>query len=133
MVEHLSPEATRTYFAEAFRVLRPRGVIRTSTPNLRGLCELLLEGDPQILALHRSHGYRAATHGQMVNNYVYSWGHRHVYDFESLERLLRHAGFTEIEEAGFGRSWHPLLDGIDRHDPEGLQRSVLWVDAVKPG
>lgn len=133
LVEHLTLEGARTYFAEAHRVLRPGGVIRTSTPNLRGLCELLVEADPASLAVHRAHGYDAATHGDMVNNYFYSWDHRQIYDFETLRHLLTQAGFAEVEEAPFGSSRHRLLDGIDRHDPDGLERSVLCVDAVKPG
>jgi predicted SAM-dependent methyltransferase len=132
LVEHLMVDGVRTYFAEAHRVLRPGGVIRTSTPNLRGLFELLVEADPASLATHRAHGYRAATHGDIVNNYFYSWDHRRIYDFETLRHLLREAGFADVEETSFGRSRHPVLDGIDRHDPDGLVRSVLWVDAVKP-
>jgi predicted SAM-dependent methyltransferase len=132
LVEHLDAEQALTFFAEAFRVLRPAGVIRTSTPNLRGLSELLVEADPASLAVHREHGYEAATHGDMVNNYFYMWGHRHIYDFETLPHRLTEAGSTEVEEMPFGRSRHPLLDGIDRHDPDGLERSVLCVDAVKP-
>jgi predicted SAM-dependent methyltransferase len=132
LIEHLTRGEARTYFSEAFRVLRPGGLIRISTPNLGGLCELFMERDPGSLEVHRSHGYQAATHGEMVNNYFYSWEHRHIYDFESLRRLLIEAGFTEVEEARFGRSNHPVLEGIDRHDPDGLERSVLCVDAVKP-
>jgi predicted SAM-dependent methyltransferase len=132
LIEHLDPDGARTFFAEAYRVLRPGGVIRTSTPNLRGLAELLIEADAASLATHREHGYRAATHGDMVNNYFYSWEHRQIYDFESLRHRLVEAGFAEVEETSFGHSRHPLLDGIDRHDPEGLERTVLCVDAVKP-
>jgi predicted SAM-dependent methyltransferase len=133
LIEHLSPAGARAFFAEAHRVLRPGGVIRTSTPNLRGLCELLLEADPASLAVHREHGYEAATHGDMVNNYFYSWGHRQIYDFQTLRHLLTNAGFAEVEERPYGSSRHALLDGIDRHDPGRLERSVLCVDAVKPG
>ena len=131
VIEHLTREGARTYFAEAHRVVRPGGVIRTSTPNLRGLCELLLKDDSASLAIHREHGYEAATHGEMVNNYVYSWDHRHIYDFETLRLRLVEAGFTNVEEASFGRSRYPLLGGIDRHDPGRLERSVLYVDAVR--
>lgn len=34
MVEHISYENARVYFAEAFRVLEPGGVLRTGTPDL---------------------------------------------------------------------------------------------------
>ena len=73
-----------------------------------------------MLEVHRSHGYEAATHGDMVNNYFYSWEHRHIYDFESLATLLRSAGFEDVREASFGESAHELLRGIDRHDPDEL-------------
>lgn len=131
-IEHLTLDEARRYFAEAHRVLRPGGLIRTTTPNLRGLAEIFTEADPAMLAVHRSHGYEAATHGDLVNNYFYSWEHRHIYDFESLAALLREAGFEDVREEAFGTSTHDLLRGIDRHDPEALVRSVLCVDAVKP-
>jgi predicted SAM-dependent methyltransferase len=131
-IEHLELHAARTYLAEAYRVLRPGGLIRTTTPNLGGLVELFTDRDPRILAVHRSHGYEAATHGDMVNNYFYSWEHRHIYDFESLAAMLVEAGFEDVREASYGESTHDLLRGIDRHDPDELGRSVLCVDAVKP-
>lgn len=131
-IEHLSLDEARAYLSEAHRVLRPGGLIRTTTPNLRGLVELFLDEEPRMLEVHRSHGYEAATHGDMLNNYFYSWEHRHIYDFESLARLLREAGFEDVREASFGESSHALLNAIDRHDPEELGRSVLCVDAVKP-
>jgi len=131
-IEHLELDEARAYLAEAFRVLRPAGLIRTTTPNLGGLVALFTECYPHMLEVHRSHGYAAATHGDMVNNYFYSWEHRHIYDFESLATLLREAGFADVREAAFGESEHDLLRGIDRHDPDELRRSVLCVDAVRP-
>ena len=132
-IEHLELDQARVYLAEAYRVLRPGGLIRTTTPNLGGLVELFTGRDTHMLDVHRSHGYKAATHGEMLNNYFYSWEHRHIYDFESLATLLRNAGFEDVREAAYGESRHDLLRGIDRHDPGELRRSVLCVDAVKPG
>jgi predicted SAM-dependent methyltransferase len=131
-IEHLDPDGARTYLAEAYRVLSPGGVLRTTTPDLRGIAELFLEGDPAVLDVHRSHGYDARTHGDMLNNYLRCWGHQHVYEFEGLRALLEETGFTEVEQAEFGASRHAPLAGIDRHDPEELRRTVLCVDAVKP-
>ncbi|HEX7300706.1 MAG TPA: methyltransferase domain-containing protein [Solirubrobacteraceae bacterium] len=132
VIEHVNPAAVPAFLAEAHRVLQPGGVLRISTPDLRGINEAYVAADPDVLAAHRAHGYRARTHADLVNNYLHAWGHVHVYDFESLRLLLADAGFTDIREATFGHSEHELLRGIDQHDPAPLDELVLWVDAVKP-
>jgi predicted SAM-dependent methyltransferase len=132
-IEHLEPADARAYLHEAYAALRPGGVIRTSTPSLRGLTEMYLEGDAATLAAHRGHGYEAATHGAMLNNYFYLWGHRQIYDFETLAGLLGAAGFESVEQVSYGQSRHDPLRGIDRHDSgAALERATLYVDAVKP-
>jgi len=131
-VEHLSREAARAYFREAFRALRLGGVIRTTTPDLAALCRSLLEHAAHDLAAHREHGYEAATHGEMFNNYAYSWGHRQLYDEETLARMLSEAGFVGVVRRSFGESAFEILRGIDRHDLPGLRKLLLCVDAERP-
>jgi predicted SAM-dependent methyltransferase len=132
VIEHVNPSDAPKFFREAFRVLQPGGVIRTSTPDLRGITEAYLEADPAVLDAHRSHGYAARNHADLVNNYVHMHGHVHIYDFETLAALLAEAGFGEAERVEFGMSRHQLLHGIDRHDAGELRRLVVCVDAVKP-
>jgi predicted SAM-dependent methyltransferase len=132
-IEHISVEDARAYFREAFAALRPGGVIRTSTPDLEGLAKAYLDDDPTLLELHREHGYEASGRGDMVNNYVYMWGHRHMFDLEKLTELMHEAGFEGVERASYGRSRHEVLDGIDRHEMGILERVVIAVDGVKPG
>jgi predicted SAM-dependent methyltransferase len=131
-IEHLSADQAGAYVAEAYRVLRPGGVIRTSTPDLEEISRSLLERSPNDLEVHRSHGYVAPTHGAMVNNYAYDWGHRRLYDEETLALLLADAGLVEPLRHSYGESEHDFLRGIDRHDPEGLEHFVLCLEAVKP-
>lgn len=133
VIEHLYPAEAPLFFAEAFRVLAPGGVIRTSTPDLEWLCRAYLEADPEVLAAHRRHHYTASDHADLVNNYVYMHDHRHVYDLATLERLLRTAGFRRIERARFGHSRHHVLVGVDTHDLDVLDDMTLIVDAEKPG
>jgi predicted SAM-dependent methyltransferase len=132
MVEHLDPAAAPRYFAEAMRVLRPGGVIRTSTPDLRGICEAYLAADPDVLRRHREAAYQARNHADMLNNYLHMHGHRHIYDFGTLALLLADAGFEQIERVAFGQSRHALLRGVDGHDLGALAGLVVAVDAVKP-
>jgi predicted SAM-dependent methyltransferase len=136
-IEHITLEAARRYFHEAARVLQPGGVIRTSTPSLRGVIHAYLEADPEMLAayMERIEGWcEAHNHSEMLNNTFYEWGHRHIYDEEAIAEMLEEAGFAEIERAEFGRSRHAVLTGIDTHDDgEALRSLVFALDAVKPG
>jgi predicted SAM-dependent methyltransferase len=132
VLEHIERPSAPAFFREAFRVLRPGGVLRTSTPDLRGICDAYLAADPEVLAAHRGNGYEARNHADLLNNYLQLHGHRHVYDFETLELLLAEAGFEQIERVEFGQSRHALLRGIDRHDMGRLRALAVGVDAVKP-
>jgi predicted SAM-dependent methyltransferase len=132
VIEHIDPAAFPGFLSEAFRVLRPGGLLRLSTPNLRGICGAYLAADAFVLEAHRRHGYEARTHADLVNNYLRCFGHVHVYDVESLRLLLAEAGFVDVREAAFGQSAHPQLRGIDQHDPAPLGDLVLWLDAVRP-
>jgi hypothetical protein len=70
---------------------------------------------------------------EMLNNTFYEWGHRHIYDYESLAQMLKEAGFESVEGADFGQSRHPQLSGIDTHDDGALLRDLVFaVDAVRP-
>jgi predicted SAM-dependent methyltransferase len=132
-LEHIDPDKAGFYFQEAFRVLRPGGVVRTSTPDLEGLANAFLARDRVAIETHRGHGYEARNHADMFNNYVYSWGHAHIYDFDTIATLLEEAGFEQIERVEFGESRHEVLSGIDTHDVDELSSIVVGVDAVKPG
>jgi predicted SAM-dependent methyltransferase len=132
-IEHIDRELAPHYFAEAFRVLRPDGVLRTSTPSLRALCDAYLARADSLLEAHSNVGYTARTHADMFNNYVHMAGeHVYIYDEETLTLLLDEAGFHKIERASFGESRHPALRGIDRHSMGELQELVICLDAVKP-
>ena len=131
-LEHVTLAQARAYLREAHRVLRPGGVLRTSTPDLRGLVDTYLAGDRRDLDAHRAEGYVAADHAEMFNNYFYLWGHRHIYDAASLTRMLRDAGFDAIAPAAYGESQHPVLRGIDVHDMGALDALSFALDAVRP-
>lgn len=131
MIEHLSWDEAAFCIGEIARVLEPGGLCRICTPDLEGIAQAYLARDPRVLETHRADGYDAPTWSHMPNNYLRMWGHKFVFDFDSLRTLLTAAGFEEIERTGFNRSRHELLDGTDRHDPSGLESLVVCVDAVK--
>jgi predicted SAM-dependent methyltransferase len=131
MVEHLTWDEAAFCIREMYRVLEPGGVCRICTPDLEGIARAYLERDPHVLDVHREHGYLAPTWSHLPNNYLRMWGHRYVFDAESLTVLLDEAGFREVERTRFGQSRHAVLDKTDSHDPEELEPLVVCVDAVK--
>jgi len=131
-IEHVSRDGAAAYLREAYQSLRPGAPIRTSTPDLEALSRAYAVADPKILEEHRRHGYRAENQADLVNNYFYSHGHRHIYDFATLADMLAAAGFERIQRARFGDSEHEVLRGVDCHDGGPLNALVLTVDAVKP-
>jgi predicted SAM-dependent methyltransferase len=56
------------------------------------------------------YGYTSIrTRAEYVNVCFREWGHQWLYDTEELERRLREAGFSQIENVGWGESKHPEL------------------------
>lgn len=133
MIEHLSWEGAELCVGEMARVLEPGGLCRICTPDLEGIARAYLAREPHVLDVHREHGYDAPTWAHLPNNYLRMWGHRFVFDFDTLRLLLERSGFEQIERASFNRSRHELLDRTDSHDPGELEPLVVCVDAVKPG
>jgi len=131
-IEHLTLDGARAYLAEAFRVLEPGGVLRTSTPDLAAICNAYMAHDSKGLAAHREQGWFAPTHAAMLNNYFAGCDHVVVYDLELLTLLLSETGFDQIESLAFGESTHPPLQGIDGHSLGELQGLAMAVEARKP-
>jgi predicted SAM-dependent methyltransferase len=131
IIEHLSWDEAALCVREMARVLEPGGLCRICTPDLEGIARAYLERDARVLDIHREHGYFAPTWSHMPNNYLRMWGHRYVFDFESLRFLLEDAGFEQIERTGFNQSRYDLLNGTDTHNMGELEPLVVCVDAVK--
>ncbi len=129
MIEHLTWREALVCVREMHRVLEPGGVCRICTPDLEGIAHAYLERDPAVLDEHRRHGYEAPTWAHLPNNYLRLWGHRFMFDFDSIRSLLQEAGFVDVERTSFGISKHAVLDGTDTHDPGILGSLVVCVDA----
>jgi predicted SAM-dependent methyltransferase len=83
-VEHLSQADSLTFLSEAYRTLAPDGVLRLSTPGLKG-----------VLRRHfRASDFGGAAAGK-EEAYV-PHGHLHFYCEESLSAVAVHLGFRKI-------------------------------------
>jgi predicted SAM-dependent methyltransferase len=107
MLEHLTYAEGQRCLRESFRVLRPEGRIRIATPSLERLARLYDGGGLQeryvrwaVEALEPETD--APLPGVVLNNFFRSWGHRFIYDPQTLRHALAEAGFADVEERPVG-------------------------------
>lgn len=131
MLEHLDREQARAFLAEALRVLRPGGWIRTVVPDLeRYIREYQAGGNAdelvdQLRLATPSEGAR----GRMVALAVGFRGHRWMYDAKSLTQLIESSGFTEVSVLEPGATHVPDVGELDLHERED---DSIYCEARKP-
>ncbi len=105
VIEHLTYDEGKAMIAEAYRVLTPGGKMRVSTPNLMQFIALFdknpsdearayMEGK---LKWHRWPKEPNAA-AIILNLQMSSWGHKFMYDFETLSGALVRGGFRNPQE-----------------------------------
>lgn len=135
VIEHITLEQARAMLAEAYRCLRPGGVIRIVTPDIRGHIEMYLAGtgslDSAAAQHYRKAGLTVEHPVDLVRIPIGSFGHHtgYVYDFETLDAELTRAGFHSTTRRELGQSPHPELAGLDDRQSEG--GAQIAVEAVR--
>jgi predicted SAM-dependent methyltransferase len=140
MLEHLTYEEGQQCLRECLRVLRPGGTIRTATPSLERLARLYDGGEVRERYIHWAVDtlepeVRAYLAGVAVNNFFRSWGHRFIYDEDTLRHALTEAGFVDVWPSRVGESAHPELAGLERHlseAPEINEYETFVLEARRP-
>jgi predicted SAM-dependent methyltransferase len=125
-LEHLRVDDGLRFLAESFRVLKPGGAIRLSTPNLDWVwvTHYRLEAavDEKIEMAVRT------------NRAFHAWGHQFLWNREILTRALHASGFSAPEWCRYGESARPVFQGLERHETYGDTPElphVLIAEAVK--
>jgi len=125
-------------FAELHRVLRPRGVLRLTTPDLAKLIAIYRDENPMVPPgayggfLGELTGKSHQTACQVLNDALRLWGARHTYDEEDLTRKLEAAGFDAVERVEPDESRHAALRGLERHREGWVnQAEALCVEATR--
>lgn len=144
LIEHLSYNDGRFMLAECFRVLKPGGKIRLSTPDLGMVAGLLSQGGEKGASYVR---WIASTFpgdvpvesaSIVVNNLFYNWGHRFLYDLTTLKTVLEETGFICVTAWEVGVSDDAVLRGVELHqgksasDEEMSRFEALVVEAMRP-
>jgi predicted SAM-dependent methyltransferase len=101
LIEHVPVGVAVAWLTEVRRVLRPGGLLRLTTPDLRRYVESYVHADP-FFAKHRNR-MRTALSGFappmparpafMFNQLFYVYGHKWIYDIEELTYVLGRTGY----------------------------------------
>jgi len=133
-LEHLTRVDAERFLNDAWRVLKPGGAIRISTPDMEALAELYLEalkfnrpeswGTAELMAKGKisargiDHwadplkffapvGWIPRDPSDLINGGSRMWGHLHIWDAPALTGTLLALGFDLVGTAPHGRSRYP--------------------------
>lgn len=131
LFEHLSMEEGLTMLQECFRVLKPGGHLRLTTPDLDFLIRLYERPDEECHkeyirwsistfdeTVARFYGKEDVPAMFVLNNFIRSWGHRMVYSQSVLKSILEKVGFKNVQICHSGESHWPVFKGVEHHDTQ---------------
>jgi len=142
MIEHLSFTDGQTMLRECFRVLKPGGAIRIATPSIGFLIGLFSNDKTQLANEYVEWFCRQNVQdcphilpSFVFNTFVRFWGHRFIYDRQTLRLALELNGFMNPKECEIMQSEHTMLrnlENIDRLPPGFLDLETMIIEAVRP-
>jgi predicted SAM-dependent methyltransferase len=132
MLEHLTYADGQHCLRECLRVLKPGGLIRVATPSLERVARLYDGGDIERRYIEWAvetlePETEAPLPGVVINNFFRSWGHRFIYDEQTLCHALTEAGFVDVEERALG----DLEQHLSQH-PEFNEYETFVLEARRP-
>jgi len=141
MIEHITYEEGRRMLAECYRVMKPGGRLRVSTPCLEFLYGLMYN-PTDLTDEYVEWACTAFAPGQpirseiVINNFVRAWGHQFIYSRDLLALTLANVGFHELRLGlSVGESDDAEFRDLENAGrmPEGfLQLETMTVEAEKP-
>ena len=123
LFEHLDHYQAVNMLKECRRVLKPSGVLRIATPDFLFLTDLYLHPDKPA---NKSYITWSAQGGgnckpvpenplNIINKFHTEWGHKIIYDRQTLTDLLKDNGYKDIRFCSIGNSSHDELKNIEGH------------------
>jgi predicted SAM-dependent methyltransferase len=141
MIEHVPYAGGVNMLKECFRILKPGGTLRVSTPDLAFLIDLYrpnkspeqqayIEWAAQLFSSYAP----VPSDTFVINNFVRDWGHLFVYDEPTLADAMRRAGFSEVNKFQLNESNCDALRQLENENrmPQGfLALESMTLEALK--
>ena len=111
-IEHLTFEEGLNFLKECYRVLRPGGILRIICPDIMLWINKIHEvHDWKFFETYKNQldtpywensvyhiKDKVKTNIQVLNSMIFNWGHKWMWDYESLKMELESVGFGSIEQ-----------------------------------
>jgi predicted SAM-dependent methyltransferase len=118
LIEHLSKESGLKFLKECYRILKPDGVIRITTPDLEKIIDLYYDRNKYIRRQKLIEMYGKGAQLQpceLFNDYMHNWGHKFIYDKPLIALTLATIGFKDLTFCDYKKSSYLELNGLERH------------------
>lgn len=132
VIEHVSPASAHGFFEEAFRSLKPGGILRLAYPDV---VRIWHRADESYRDFLRTSGYGDGSVSCPVKSIIRNHGHQAVWSRDTMRAVLESIGF-EVEDARPGESRRPHLRDLERHGNSiGVHNNDIetsCIEAMKP-
>ena len=122
MIEHIGYADGVGMLGECWRVLKPGGALRVSTPDLAVLAALyngplneMQESYVRYIVDQSMPGCTDYAPAFVVNSAFHAWGPRFLYDEAILRGALQRAGFCDVTRHAMGESSIADFRGVESH------------------
>lgn len=149
-IEHLSYTEAKNFLKESYRVLRPGSTTRIVCPDISiWIKKLYSENDDlffreykKMLDIDYWENYvydeldNIQTKYQIFNSMLFNWGHKWMWEFESLKLELEKVGFENIKKCNFLEGNLGELNHIENIlSPDKIEvrnMESIYIEATKP-
>jgi predicted SAM-dependent methyltransferase len=124
MIEHISYGQAQAMLKECFRILKPGGKIRVSTPNLQVYLNLFSEQKDETQQQYldwissnwlSKQNILEKEASFVLNLVMHGWGHLFIYDEKTLKLSLEKTGFSKMKKYQCGESEEEHLQELESH------------------
>jgi predicted SAM-dependent methyltransferase len=139
-MEHIAYSDAANMLRESHRILRPGGKLRIALPCVDRLVALFTsspsDSQQKYAAVRTEECYPGTKRPNpcfAINAAFMNWGHRFLYDRETLKSLLTEIGYTDIQFFEAGQSDDTNFAGIEMRTSETDLYETMVVQAARAG
>lgn len=127
-LEHLDRPQGEAFLRECYRVLKPNGLLRTVVPDAKLLAKKYLKGEIMEYG-HVNVGVENAPDSAEALFHLLLAGHKTIYDYEALQKLLEKTGFKNVKKTG---PFESQLEAIKKQTVSSYPTLSIYVESSKP-